>query len=128
MSYKTQNEQIGTFSTSSCTKDEKMNEETINYRLTAIESTLSEMKDLLVQYKLQQEKIVQLDSKQKETDDRLDYIASRLDEVNCKINDLQMKPVQASAKRWQHILDYGFKLIVGAAFAGLMVKLGVSID
>ena len=29
MSYKTQNEQTGTFSTSNCTKDEKMNEETI---------------------------------------------------------------------------------------------------
>lgn len=116
----------GTSTTSSCT-DREMNEETINYRLGIIESTLAEMKDLLTQSKVQQEKVAQLEDHQKETDSKLIDIANKIDKVSCQVSELRLQPIKEKSKKWEYIFDYGFKLIVGGAFAGLMVKLGINL-
>ena len=111
---------------SDCT-DRVMNEETINYRLGVIESTLTEMKDLLTQSKIQQEKVSQLELHQKETDNKLIDIAKKIDKVSCQVSELKLQPIKEKSKKWEYIFDCGFKLLVGGAFSGLMIKMGVNL-
>lgn len=70
----------------------------INYRLSNIEKTLAELKDVVIETKLQQKDIDDLKSKEDEI----------LNAVNChdqRLRILENRPTQERANRWTTITE-----------------------
>lgn len=51
-----------------------------------------------------------------------EYIADKVDGLDCKVNTLEQRP----AKKWEATVDKVLNLIIGAIIAYLLVKLGIA--
>ena len=98
--------------------DEQENIGTINYRLTNIESTLSELKTVIVENKLQDKEISAIKEKLNECIQAINAHDQRLKRV-------ELAPVESKAARWQQVLDSIFKFVIGSAIAFAAVKIGI---
>lgn len=91
---------------------------TVDYRLTNIEKTLHELKNVIVENKLQARDIQDLSEKHEE-------LMKAVNAHDKRLHQLETRPMKASAERWQYILDYIFKGVVAAAAALVLAKLGI---
>lgn len=91
----------------------------LDFRLTNIENTLNELKNVLVETKLQQRDIDDLKKMQQET---LEAINSH----DKRIRALEMAPDKAKAGKWEIIADFVFKAILGAVVVVILAKIGLN--
>ena len=98
--------------------EEQENIGTINYRLTNIESTLAELKTVIVENKLQDKEIATVKEKLNECIQAINAHDQRLKRV-------ELAPVESKAARWQQIIDSIFKFIIGSTIAFAAVKIGI---
>ena len=98
--------------------DEQENIGTINYRLTNIESTLAELKSVIVENKLQDKEISAVKEK-------LTECMQAINAHDQRIKKVELEPVESKAARWQQILDSIFKFVIGSAIAFAAVKIGI---
>ena len=92
--------------------------ETIDYRLTAIEKSVGELKDLLVESKLQSKDIQSLSKKQEEFD-------KTIAEHDKRITSLENRSDKTKAVWVDKAFDIVFKVILTALAGILIVKLGI---
>lgn len=91
----------------------------LDFRLTNIENTLNELKNVLVETKLQQRDIDDLKKMQQET---LEAINSH----DKRIRNLEIAPDKDKASKWELIADYLFKGILGAVVVVILAKIGLN--
>ena len=92
--------------------------ETVNYRLEKIENSIEELRKVLVDSRIQAHDI---------EDMKADIIRheGKLDKLENKIQELELKPTKEKADKWQYIVDYIFKSVVAVAIAVILVKVGL---
>lgn len=82
--------------------DETDNFKTVNYRLSCMEKTLTELKNVVLENKLQAKDIKSLETKQDDFTDAINAHDKRL-------RALEVQPTKEKAEKWQYILDFAFK-------------------
>lgn len=97
-----------------------LNNETINYRLTNIESTLSELKTVIVENKLQEKEIQDIKGK-------LIECLQAFNAHDKRIRALEIKPTEDKAKKWQTISDSVFKWVIAVILGYAAIKLGIKL-
>ncbi len=97
---------------------EKENIGTINYRLTNIESTLTELKTVVLENKLQEKEI-------KDIKEKLVECLQAFNSHDKRIRSLEIEPVQDKAKKWQTITDMVFKWVIAAGIGYFALKIGL---
>ena len=99
-----------------------MNEEekTINYRLGKIEETLSELKDVIIENKLQAKDIQDLKTNLQELIDGINAHDKR-------IRALETAPDKKDAEKWKTITDFIFKGILTVIGTIVLVKMGIQV-
>ena len=95
------------------------NIQTINYRLDKLEETLSQLKDIVVNDKLQQKELEIVKTK-------LADVMATLDAQEERLKNLEIQPVAQQAAKWKQIADAAFKFAIGAGLSYIAVKLGLS--
>ena len=92
--------------------------ETVNYRLEKIENSIEELRKVLVDSRIQAHDI---------EDMKADIIRheGKIDKLENKVQELELKPTKEKADKWQYILDYIFKSIVAVAIGVILVKVGL---
>lgn len=99
---------------------ENDNSKMIEFRLSSIENTLAEMKNLLISVKLQEKDINSL--KNQETE-----FLNAINAHEKRIKALEIKPDKENAAKWEFIADSIFKVIViGIIYYGLN-KIGIPV-
>ncbi len=98
--------------------DEQENIGTINYRLTNIESTLAELKSVIVENKLQDKEIAAVKEK-------LTECMQAINAHDQRIKKVELAPVESKAARWQQVMDSIFKFVISSAIAFAAVKIGI---
>lgn len=101
------------------TEEENNDTKIINYRLTNIESTLAELKTVIVENKLQEKEIQSIKCK-------LDECIQAFNSHDKRIRNLELEPVQHKADKWQTITDMVFKWVIGAAIGFFAIKFGLN--
>lgn len=100
--------------------------EVINYKLTSIENTLSDLKSLLIQVPIMEKDLADLKKDltelEFETKEQNCKNAEEFRKINDKINTIENEPVKKDASRWRYIVDYIFKAGVAAACVYLFAK------
>ena len=91
----------------------------INYRLTNIESTLAELKTVIVENKLQEKEIQDIKGK-------LVECLQAFNAHDKRIRNLELEPVKNKADKWQTISDMVFKWVIGAAIGFAAIKFGIN--
>jgi len=94
--------------------------EVINFRLEAIEKSLADLKDVMLETKMQERDIKDLAETQNEL----------LKAVNChdtRIKALEIAPTQSKAEKWQFIADFIFKTVAAGAVIYFLSKIGLPI-
>lgn len=97
----------------------EMNEETagsLNWRLSNIEKTLAELKDVVLENKLQARDIKDLAKQQ-------DEVVKAINSHDKRLRDLETAPIQAKAEKWQYIMDYIFKTAILTIGTIILAKL-----
>ena len=88
-----------------------MTDEVVEFRLSAIEKGITELRDVVIENKLQRNDIDRIDIQvQQNTDD---------------IAVLKAQPIKDKALKWQTTLDLIYKLVLTAAFGVVLVKIGL---
>lgn len=92
--------------------------ETVNYRLEKIENSIEELRKVLVDSRIHAHDIEDMKS---------DIIRheGKIDKLENKVQELELKPTKEKADKWQYILDYVFKSIVAVAIGVILVKVGL---
>ena len=90
------------------TKEESL--EIMNFRLTNIEKSIEELKDVVLDTKLQERDIKDLAATQNE-------LLKAVNAHDVRIKNLELKPTKEKADRWQFIVEYIFKTVV----AGIII-------
>ena len=92
--------------------------ETVNYRLEKIENSIEELRKVLIDSRIQAHDI---------EDMKADIIRheGKLDKLETKTQELELKPTKEKADKWQYILDCIFKSIVAVAITVILVKVGL---
>jgi predicted nucleic acid-binding Zn-ribbon protein len=92
--------------------------ETVNYRLEKIENSIEELRKVLVDSRVQSHDIEDMKS---------DIIRheGKIDKLENKVQELELKPTKEKADKWQYILDYIFKTLVALAIGAFLIKLGI---
>lgn len=98
--------------------DKKESLDLIDYRLTAIESTLAEMKNLLLTTKLQNQRLDTLEETQKK-------IETKVDKNEEEINKLQTLPTKEKADKFDSIVNLIFKVFITAVVSYVCIKIGL---
>lgn len=91
---------------------------TIEYRLDSIEKTLTELKNVVVETRLQQRDINELMQKQKE-------LLQAINSHDGRIRILETQPMKDRAGKWQLITDLIFKSVITAGIAYILHKVGL---
>jgi hypothetical protein len=99
--------------------EEQNDTKIINYRLTNIESTLAELKTVIVENKLQEKEIQDIKGK-------LVECLQAFNAHDKRIRNLEIEPVKNKADKWQTISDMVFKWVIGAAIGFAAIKFGIS--
>ena len=92
--------------------------ETINYRLSNIEKTLAELKDVVIETKLQQKDIDDLKNKE-------DEILRAVNAHDQWLRVLENRPSIEKANRWTTVTDTVFKLVLTALVSYVLIKVGL---
>lgn len=95
-------------------------EETINYRLGKIEETLSELKTVIVENKLQAKDIQELKSNEAE-------ILNAINAHDKRLRNLETAPVKKDAEKWKTITDFIFKTVLTVTAGIVLAKVGLSL-
>lgn len=98
--------------------EEQNDNKIINYRLTNIESTLAELKTVIVENKLQEKEIQDIKGK-------LVECLQAFNAHDKRIRNLELEPVKNKADKWQTISDMVFKWVIGAAIGFAAIKFGI---
>lgn len=98
--------------------EQPANIETVNFRLTSIEATLSELKAVIVENKLQEKEI-------KDIKEKLVECLQAFNSHDKRIRNLEIKPIQDKASKWQTITDMVFKWAISAGIAYFAIKMGL---
>ena len=98
--------------------DKKESLDLIDYRLTAIESTLAEMKNLLLTTKLQNQRLDTLEDNQKK-------IETKVDKNEEEINKLQTLPTKEKAGKFDSVVNLIFKIFVSSLVTFFCIKIGL---
>lgn len=99
-------------------EQQSANIETVNFRLTSIEATLSELKAVIVENKLQEKEI-------KDIKEKLVECLQAFNSHDKRIRNLEIKPIQDKASKWQTITDMVFKWAIAAGIGVFAVKFGL---
>ena len=92
----------------------------INFRLEAIEKSLADLKDVMLETKMQERDIKDLAETQNE-------LLKAINSHDSRIKALEIAPTQSKAEKWQFIADYIFKAVVGGAIIYFLSKIGFPI-
>lgn len=98
--------------------EQSANIETVNFRLTSIEATLSELKAVIVENKLQEKEI-------KDIKEKLVECLQAFNSHDKRIHNLEIKPIQDKASKWQTITDMVFKWAIATGIGVFAVKFGL---
>lgn len=130
---------------SSETRDtEKESFGVINVRLASIESTLSDLKDLLVKVPILTNDMADIERRTTSAEANINYLSNdmlrlkesckevaefkgELNSIKDEISVLKVAHIQRKANRWEYIIDYLFKGLVAAACVYLFAKIGISV-
>lgn len=91
----------------------------IEYRLSAIERTLEEVKGVVVEDRMQSRDIADL---QKTVGEFLAAINAH----DKRLRSLEERPARERAEKWQTAVDMVFKAVLGAAMAVVLMKIGLA--
>lgn len=80
----------------------------IDYRLSNIEKTLAELKDVIIENKMQARDIRELQDEVKE-------FLQAINAHEKRIKELEQAPKERSAHKWERLIDVFMKLLLGAA-------------
>lgn len=94
------------------------NDKIINYRLTNIESTLAELKTVIVENKLQEKEI-------KDIKEKLIECLQAFNAHDKRLRTLEIQPVKDKASKWQTVSDTVFKWVIAAILGYFAVKFGI---
>jgi len=98
--------------------EEQNDTKIINYRLTNIESTLAELKTVIVENKLQEKEI-------RDIKEKLIECLQAFNAHDKRLRQLELQPIQNKADRWQQIVDMVFKTVIAGAIGFVAVKFGL---
>ncbi len=102
---------------------EQEKREMITYRLDRIDSTLEELKEIVVETRLQRNEIDLLKNEIEKSNKRvfslLDKHSTQIDSLFVVTNDLNNAEEKKAATKWKFIVDTAFKIIIGAAIVAL---------
>jgi len=91
---------------------------TINYRLTNIESTLSELKTVIVENKLQEKEI-------RDIKEKLIECLQAFNAHDKRLRALEIQPVKDKASKWQTVSDTVFKWVIAVILGYFALKFGI---
>ena len=94
--------------------------ETLNYRLEQLEKSVSELKDLFVNSKLQDKDIETL-----KTD--VSNLETRVGNLETRVGNLEKAPAEAKASWFDKVVDIIFKLAITAIVGVVLTKIGFSV-
>ncbi len=97
-----------------------MDDTTIDFRLRQIEKSIEELKNVLVQSKIQEHDINTMQCQQNDLKDSVKSLETR-------VSAIENRPVHEKAAKWQYISDFIFKTCVTGAVIGMLVKLGIGV-
>ena len=100
--------------------------EMIEYRLDKIDTALEELKEIVIESKLQRNDInllkEEIDELQTSTNKRLDKHSNQIDTLCINLNSLnnsfETKDLKKDAGKWRYVMDYVFKLIITGIISG----------
>lgn len=98
--------------------EQSANIETVNFRLTSIEATLSELKAVIVENKLQEKEI-------KDIKEKLVECLQAFNSHDKRIRNLEIQPVKDKASKWQTVSDTVFKWVIAVILGYFAVKFGI---
>ena len=87
--------------------------ETLNYRLEQLEKSVSELKKLLVDSKLQ--------------DKDIETLKAQVEDLDKRVNNLEKAPAEAKANWFDKGLDIVFKLAITAIVGIVLAKIGLGV-
>lgn len=96
------------------TKEESL--EIMSFRLTNIEKSIAELKDVVLETKLQERDIKDLTAAQNE-------LLKAINAHDLRIKNLELKPTKERADRWQFIVEYIFKTVVAGIIIYFLKKI-----
>lgn len=98
--------------------DNEQNQKAIDYRLSNIEKTLAELKDVIVENKLQAREITELKAKTTE-------FVSAINAHDQRIRALELRPDKEKATKWSIAIESVLKIILTAAVTLVLAKIGL---
>ena len=87
--------------------------ETLNYRLEQLEKSVSELKELLVNSKLQ--------------DKDIETLKTDVSNLETRVSNLEKAPAEAQASWFDKALDIVFKLAITAGVGIVLAKIGLGV-
>ena len=87
--------------------------ETLNYRLEQLEKSVSELKELLVNSKLQ--------------DKDIETLKAEVQDLDKRVDNLEKAPAEAKARWFDKALDIVFKLAITAIVGIVLAKIGLGV-
>lgn len=87
--------------------------ETLNYRLEQLEKSVSELKSLLVDSKLQ--------------DKDIETLKTDVSSLETRVGNLEKAPAEAKASWFDKVVDIVFKLAITAIVGVVLTKIGFSV-
>lgn len=85
--------------------------ETLNYRLEQLEKSVSELKDLFVNSKLQ--------------DKDIETLKTDVSSLETRVGNLEKAPAEAKASWFDKVVDIVFKLAITAGVSIVLAKIGL---
>lgn len=93
-------------------------EDLVDFRLSNIEKTLVEMKDVMTETKLQANEIKAISDRQLE-------MLNAINSHDKRLRDLELSPAKSKAVKWDSVVDLVFKLGLTAAVGVVIAKVGL---
>lgn len=87
-------------------------QEVLEYRLDSIEKSITELRDVIIETRLQRGEI--------------DALAEKVKRNTEDIEQLKVNPIKEKAAKWQLVMDMVFKAVLTAGIGAALIKLGVS--
>lgn len=87
--------------------------ETLNYRLEQLEKSVSELKDLFVNSKLQ--------------DKDIETLKTDVSSLETRVGNLEKAPAEAKASWFDKVVDIVFKLAITAGVSIVLAKIGLGV-
>ena len=93
---------------------------TVNFRLAQIEESIKDLRTVVLETKLQERDIKDLNEQQTE-------LLQAINAHDARLKTLEQKPLKDKADKWQYIMDYIFKAGVTAAVTYVLLKMGIHV-